>query len=136
MATDDAPEALRETSRAMAEALVDGLVGYANALHWLQFYISSGGAEEAALELDRYARNVGLEIIAMVRIAEALRPAFRDAPASLDLRSALPLAHALGESYALLLAAQTVEIAERLPVAQVDRIRELFTPSVRAWMAH
>jgi hypothetical protein len=127
---------LQETCRNLAVTLSAGLTSYADALNWLAHYVVTRGSDEAREQLELYARNIGLEIVAMSRIADVLRDAWRVAPPELDLRPALPLAAALGESYVLFLAVDSPEIAERLPVISIERTRELFTSSVRTWMSH
>lgn len=129
------PAILRETSEALATVIRDGLLRWDNALRWLANYAATG-SQEAREELKRYAREVGLQIVAMARVAETFNDAWRSAPPELDARPALPLAHALGESYVLFLMADSPELAERLPIVSMDRTRQLLTPSVRSWMNH
>lgn len=128
-------EVLRDACRNLAGILSLGLTRWQNALQWLAHYIATG-SDEALTELRRYGTEVGLPIVTAARIAEVLHVHWRDASPELDLRPALPLAHALGESYVLFLIPETPEIADRLPVVAMERTRQLFTPSVRAWMAH
>lgn len=129
------PAILRETSEGLAIVIRDGLLRWDNALRWLAHYAATGSVE-AREELNRYAREVGLQIVTMARVAETFDDAWGSAPPELDARPALPLAHALGESYVLFLMADSPKLAERLPVVTMERTQQLLTPSVRSWMSH
>jgi hypothetical protein len=127
-------EVLRETCETLAKLLQVALTTWRNALEWLAHYVASG-SDDALGELDRFARDIGLDLLTVVRLADVLRSSWVGAPRELDPRPALPLAQALGESYVLLLMVDSTELAERLPVVSMERTRELFTTSVRDWMA-
>jgi hypothetical protein len=124
---------MRETCEKLALALRLGLTAWSDALTWLARYVTTGD-DDALDELHRFADTVGLELIALARVADVYRGSWASAPPELDLRPALPLAHALGESYLLFRLIDSPEVAERLPVVSMERTRELFTQSVRTWM--
>jgi hypothetical protein len=134
MADEPTEEVLRETCETLAKLLQVGLTTWRNALEWLAHYVATGSGE-ALVELDRFAREIGLPLLAVVRVTDVFRASWVGAPRELDPRPALPLAQALGESYALLLLVDSTELAERLPVISMERTRELFTTSVRDWMS-
>lgn len=127
-------ELLREMNGDVARAVVTGLMGYSDALTWLGRYIDGEG--RAKEQLDLYGRNFGLDLLLAVRLADGLRTQWRDVPLELDLRPVLPLASALGESYALMHLVDGPELAQRLPVISMERTQELFSSSVQSWLAN
>lgn len=105
-------------------------------LDLLANYINTG-KRSYRTKLHQYGLQFGRDIMVMTLVIDALRDHWQpsDKGRAIYAPVALPLATRLGGSYISLLSIDSVEIAKRCPVIDMERTFELFTPAVQEWMA-
>ena len=121
-------------ARGLSELLTTAMTHYASALRWIEFFLGNQDDAEAKAQMERYSRNLGLELIVYLRTYESSRSRWLQTP-ELDPRPLLPLARSLADSYALMGLIDTAETARAMPLVTFEETAQLYTEDARAYLS-